>query len=189
MINFKSLSEAKLETKHFPFLSAQLIPQEVAVPLCGKFPQISKYGHSMPSERVVTPIEFDLLLSQLKGVWFRKAISDKFDEDLSECEIFLRWNSHSFEGKNRLHVDRQNRFITMLLYFNEPSWECCEKAPLRLHYKQGEGFPVFKEVKPTAGMLVAFRTTGDDWHSTPDFNGKRQVLLINYQKPGLPAKF
>lgn len=197
VIDYSAIAAASVCRQHFPYFVCKAIGRADAENIAAAFPQPSIPIRSAPTEELshISPI-CRLLADEIHGDKFRAAIADKFDENLDDKAVYLRWNSHHDFNKNRPHRDRPNRFITMLWYFNMPDWECCDQAPLWLHQRPVKPPPTydpalsaFRTIYPTAGTFVAFRTTGDDWHSVKPFEGKRQVLVANFQKSGEKAQF
>lgn len=140
------------------------------------FPTITR-GGSFNKEDLELSDNYQALHDALDSDGFRKALSEKFDVDVTSSPLMLTYRGFSRTKDGRVHTDSKTKLLTILIYFND-GWSA-ETGKLRILNSDNMN-DIAEEVNPTAGCMIAFKVTDNCWHGYPSFEGTRNAIQVNF---------
>ena len=186
LLRLDALQEAPLTRE--PFYSTvvrDFVSPDDAVAIRQDFPDIG-YAGLLPVEATRGGPRFAALIEALRGRDLARAMSEKFDIDVSDKSVMITVRGRCAERDGRIHTDSECKLVTALLYFNE-SWDA-QGGRLRLLRRPDDLNDMIAEVPPDSGTLVAFRRSDCSWHGHEPFVGVRRYVMINWMASSFAAK-
>jgi hypothetical protein len=177
LIDYEALRRAAVAVEPFTFTVApELIRPADAAAIRADFPLIADSG-LLPVEATNPGPKFRALIEELQGPEFARGLSEKFGVDLVGRAQMIK--------DGRIHTDSRAKFVTVLIYFNDP-WEA-KGGRLRLLRSATDLTDVIAEVPPEAGTLIAFRRADNSFHGHEPYEGVRRYVMINWMTSDLAA--
>ncbi|MBI1216271.1 MAG: 2OG-Fe(II) oxygenase [Alphaproteobacteria bacterium] len=177
MLDIAAFRHAPLKTKPYDYLVLPgFIRPEWQERMLACYPEV-KQGGSFPLSTVPHSDEFHSLIDALNGDEFRKAVEEKFSLDLSGRPTTFTVRGRCRKRDGKVHTDSVSKIITVLLYMN-PAWE---NGGGRLRVLNSENLEDYaEEIPPMVGSLLVFRRADNSFHGHHSFDGKRQVIQMNW---------
>ena len=179
MLNFKSISNAEINSYYFPFFTVKdaLLSKELHSSLITDFPSINK-GGSFSSDSVTLGESVRRLVEELESNKMRKILEQKFQVNLQDKPVVTTFRGYSRMKDGKIHSDSKTKIITVLIYLNDQWNE--KNGRLRLLKGKDNLNDYIEEIPATMGSLVAFKVTENCWHGFEPFEGKRCSIQLNY---------
>lgn len=179
MLNFKSISNAEINSYYFPFFTVKdaLLSKELHSNLITDFPSISK-GGSFSLDSVTLGESVRRLVEELESSKMRKILEQKFQVNLQDKPVVTTFRGYSRMKDGKIHSDSKTKIITVLIYLNDQWNE--KNGRLRLLKGKDNLNDYIEEIPATMGSLVAFKVTENCWHGFEPFEGKRCSIQLNY---------
>ena len=179
MLNFKSISNAEINSYYFPFFTVKdaLLSKELHLSLITDFPSINK-GGSFSSDSVTLGESVRRLVEELESNKMRKILEQKFQVNLQDKPVVTTFRGYSRMKDGKIHSDSKTKIITVLIYLNDQWNE--KNGRLRLLKGKDNLNDYIEEIPATMGSLVAFKVTENCWHGFEPFEGKRCSIQLNY---------
>jgi hypothetical protein len=155
---------------------SDFIREEWKDKLIEAYPQLKAAG-SFPLTSVKCDSQFMTLINELNSDAFRHAIESKFSLDLEGKPTMFTVRGKCRLKDGQVHTDSDSKIITVLLYMN-PSWE---NQGGRLRVLNSTKIDDIKtEISPNIGTLLVFKRSDHSYHGHLPFEGKRQVIQMNW---------
>lgn len=124
-------------------------------------------------------------LAQLVSIEYRHQLETELNLDLSHCDIELNLWKYKHGCYLAPHLDKDNKFLTQLFYFNE-SWDPSWGGALRL-LNSDKLDDVGVELFPDTTSSVVFQQSHLSWHAVTkqlsnDEHSRNIVQLIYWQR-------
>ena len=185
LIDYDALRRAPVTREPFAFTVApDLIRPADAAAIRADFPEIADSG-LWPVEATNGGRKFRALLDELNGPDFARGLSEKFGVELMGRSKMITVRGRCAAKDGRIHTDSRAKFVTVLVYFNDP-WEA-KGGRLRLLRSANDLDDMIAEVPPEAGTMVAFRRSDHSFHGHEPFEGVRRYVMINWMTSDLAA--
>jgi hypothetical protein len=177
-LNIDKLKAAKLESEPYLYtiVPGFLSPESVKR-INATYPKIEK-GGSFPIEMLEENMTIKEVIDELDGPEFEKAISDKFDVDLSGRPKMYSLRGYTRAKDGQIHTDSKDKIITVLLYLND-DWQQ-PGGRLRILNNGNDVDDYVAEVPPDNGTLLVFKRSDSSWHGHHPFEGPRRSLQMNW---------
>jgi SM-20-related protein len=166
----------------------EFVPPETLARVVADLPTLERRG-SFPIGSLRLGPAAALLMEELEGPEFRRAIADKFSLDLDDAPTMLTLRGASTERDGLIHRDSTAKRVTVLLYLNPATaaWARHEGCLRLLRSADNlEDFAV--EVPPADGTLLVFPNAAQAWHGHKTFIGRRYVVQLNYMTTDAAAR-
>ncbi len=184
-INLQALARAPLTREPFNFtVVPDLIAPSSAAAIRADFPAIADSG-LLPVEATRPGPKFREFLDEIEGPEFARALGDKFGVDLAHRARMITVRGRCAAKDGRIHTDSRAKFVTVLIYFNDP-WEA-QGGRLRLLRSATDLSDTIAEVPPEAGTMIAFRRADNSFHGHEPYEGVRRYVMINWMTSDLAA--
>jgi Rps23 Pro-64 3,4-dihydroxylase Tpa1-like proline 4-hydroxylase len=125
------------------------------------------------------------LVAELTGPGYRAAVAEATGTDLSATTLDIRLIRYLTDDWIEPHVDRPDKVVTQLTYFNQdwrPEWA----GALRI-LRSADMEDYAEQVFPSAGNSVLMVRTDNAWHGVPSVRrpapGGRCTLLVHFARP------
>ena len=177
ILNLEAFKDTPLQHDPYDYVIVPgFITPEFMPKLVSDFPEVKKAG-SFPIKELTYGDSFAALLSKLRDGELTKLVEEKFSVDLSGRPIMVtvRGNCRKTDGK--IHTDTDSKIISMLIYMNS-EWDSPGGRLRVLRSNNLEDMAA--EIPPVAGTMIMFRRSENSWHGHHSFEGKRQVIQINW---------
>jgi hypothetical protein len=185
-LDLNALARAPLTREPFVFTVApDLISPENAAKVRADFPAIADSG-LLPVEATRPRGAFRAFLDEIDGPDFARALGDKFGVDLMGRAKMITVRGRCAARDGRIHTDSRAKFVTVLIYFNDP-WEAAG-GRLRLLRSATDLNDMIAEVPPEAGTMIAFRRSDNSFHGHEPYEGVRRYVMINWMTSDLAAQ-
>jgi hypothetical protein len=185
LINLDALARAPLSREPFTFTVApDLVSPENAAAIRADFPVIADSG-LLPVEATRPGRRFRQFLDEVEGPDFARALGDKFGVDLTNRARMITVRGRCAAKDGRIHTDSRAKFVTVLIYFNDP-WEATG-GRLRLLRSATDLNDIIAEVPPEAGTMIAFRRSDNSFHGHEPYEGVRRYVMINWMTSDFAA--
>lgn len=184
-INLDALARAPLSREPFTFTVApDLISPQDAAAIRADFPAIADSG-LLPVEATHPGPKFRAFLDEVDGPDFARGLGAKFGVDLMSRSKMITVRGRCAAHDGRIHTDSKAKFVTVLIYFNDP-WEA-KGGRLRLLRSATDLNDMIAEVPPEAGTMIAFKRSDNSYHGHEPFEGVRRYVMINWMTSDLAA--
>ena len=166
----------------------EFVPPEALARVAADLPPLERRG-SFPIGSLRLGPAAALLMEELEGPEFRRAIAEKFSLDLDDAPTMLTLRGASTERDGLIHRDSTAKRVTVLLYLNPATaaWARHEGC-LRLLRSPDDLDDFAVEVPPADGALLAFPNAAEAWHGHKTFIGRRYVVQLNYMTTDAAAR-
>ncbi len=166
----------------------EFVPLEALARVVADLPPLERRG-SFPIGSLRLGPAAALLMEELEGPAFRRAIADKFSLDLDDAPTMLTLRGASTERDGLIHRDSTAKRVTVLLYLNPATaaWARHEGC-LRLLRSPDDLDDFAVEVPPADGALLVFPNAAEAWHGHKTFIGRRYVVQLNYMTTDAAAR-
>lgn len=181
MLAYDRLAATPVAIDPYPHVVVrEFLPPDVLDRVVGDLPALDRRG-SFPIGSLHFGPSANLLMQELEGPVFRRAITDKFSLDLDDAPTMLTLRGASTERDGLVHRDSAAKRVTVLLYLNPATaaWARHEGC-LRLLRRPDDLDDFAVEVPPADGTLLVFPNAANSWHGHKTFIGKRYVVQLNY---------
>ena len=178
-INLDALRAAQLQTDPFDFLVAPgFLSGEVLARVNADYPQIeTAANHAL--ENLSAGPAFSALMDELQGQDFAEVLGEKFDMDLASLPNTVTVRKFCERTDGNIHTDHKSKVITVLVYFNGPTWDDPD-GQLRMLRSKSDIEDYAAQVPPLGGTMLAFKRTDHSWHGHTQFVGERRMVQVNY---------
>ena len=166
----------------------EFVPPETLARVVADLPPLERRG-SFPIGSLRLGPAAALLMEELEGPAFRRAIAEKFSLDLDDAPTMLTLRGASTERDGLIHRDSIAKRVTVLLYLNPATaaWARHEGC-LRLLRSPDDLDDFAVEVPPADGALLVFPNAAQAWHGHKTFIGRRYVVQLNYMTTDAAAR-
>jgi hypothetical protein len=166
----------------------EFVPPETLARVVADLPPLERRG-SFPIGSLRLGPAAALLMEELEGPEFRRAIAEKFSLDLDDAPTMLTLRGASTERDGLIHRDSTAKRVTVLLYLNPATaaWARHEGC-LRLLRSPDDLDDFAVEVPPADGALLVFPNAAEAWHGHKTFIGRRYVVQLNYMTTDAAAR-
>lgn len=193
VLDLDQLQRAQVYREPFPYgvISRPVQPQFrdrllAEFPTCG-FEKVEKSSqgkkYRMYHRTFIDKRDGSAKLDGLASIWgelyrdltsplYRSVVAELTGTNLENCSIgasFWRYEHQCFLST---HTDKPEKVVTQLIYL-EDEWDESWGGCLHLH-REGEGYPIFRTIKPMIDQSVLLVRTDNSWHSvSPVVKGER----------------
>lgn len=178
MLDFDVIAHAPVTNTPFKFFMAPgvLSPVDLAA-VRADFPKITKPG-LFPLSELQYGATFSKLIEEIRSPLFETTIERKYDVELSGKPLMIMVRGQSQKKDGRIHVDKQSKFLTCLLYLND-IWDE-SGGRLRMLRSQHDIDDCLAEFPPDGGTLVSFLRSDVSWHGHQSFVGQRRYVMATW---------
>ena len=148
------------------------------------YPQIPSAGNK-DYETYERGPAFDAFIAELTGPEMRKALSEKFDVDLTDSTTTVTVRTFSELSDGNIHTDHWSKIVTVLVYFND-GWEG-DGGQLRILRSKDDIEEYAAQIPPMAGSLMAFRRCDHSFHGYVRYKGPRRMVQMSWNRPSRMA--
>ncbi|HQT63993.1 MAG: hypothetical protein B7Z75_12410 [Acidocella sp. 20-57-95] len=179
LLNLQALREAEAFMQPFPYLTATGLVRPPALQLItNDFPLIRQPGvFALPGLRYGKI--FEQLILEIRGRALEALLEEKFSVTLADKPLMVTVRGQAQHKDGRIHADSKDKFLTCLLYLNDPHWQATG-GRLRLLRRPDDLTDVIAEVPPDGGTFIAFKRTDHSWHGHEPFEGPRRIVMFNW---------
>ena len=124
---------------------------------------------------------FDAFISELTGPAMCKALSEKFEVDLSGSTTTVTVRTFSELSDGNIHTDHWSKIVTVLVYFND-DWKS-DGGQLRILRSKDDIEDYAAQIPPMAGSLTAFRRCDHSYHGYLRYQGPRRMVQMSWNRP------
>ena len=142
------------------------------------FPRVPGPGSHPPAQLQIKG-QFKVLMDELLGPEFKRAVEEKFSIDLTGRPTMYTVRGFTRARDGKIHPDSETKLITVLLYLNDDSW-ANEGGRLRLLRSATDLDDFVDEVEPAGGTLLVFKREDHSWHGHHSFEGPRRAIQLNW---------
>ena len=178
MLNFDAISAAELVEGPFKhFATTGVLSAHDLAKARRDFPDINNPG-IFPLSELNCCGQFSDLINDIRSSELEKVMEEKYGVDLSDKPLMITVRGQAQKKDGRIHTDAKTKFLTCLLYLNEP-WDE-GGGRLRLLRSGGDISDYFTEIPPNGGTLVSFLRSENSWHGHEPFEGERRYIMFNW---------
>jgi SM-20-related protein len=178
IIDLDKVYEAMLKKSPYEhIIVTDFIREEWKEKLLQSYPKIKAPG-SFPLSTVSCSSEFMKLIDEMNSAAFRHAVEEKFFLDLDGKPTMFTVRGKCRLKDGQVHTDSESKIITVLLYMN-PSWGDQDGGRLRVLNSLDINDSA-AEISPRIGELFIFKRCDHSYHGHLPFEGKRQVIQMNW---------
>ncbi len=178
MLNFDAISATEVVDEPFKhFAITEVLSERDLAQARSDFPEINNPG-IFPLSELDCKGHFRDLIRDIHSPELEKIMEEKYDVDLSDKPLMITVRGQAQKKDGRAHTDAKTKFVTCLLYLNEP-WDE-GGGRLRLLRSGGDIADYFSEIPPNGGTLVSFLRSDNSWHGHEPFEGERRYIMFNW---------
>ncbi len=185
MLNVDKLAATPLNRDPYDYLVVPGFLDRVVVDAVNAdYPQIPSAGNK-DYETYERGPAFDAFIAELTGPEMRKALSEKFDVDLTDSTTTVTVRTFSELSDGNIHTDHWSKIVTVLVYFND-GWEG-DGGQLRILRSKDDIEDYAAQIPPMAGSLMAFRRCDHSFHGYVRYKGPRRMVQMSWNRPSRMA--
>ncbi len=178
MLNFDEISKTEMVNTPFQhFAATGVLNSSDLQKARSDFPKIKNPG-IFPLSELDCRGQFRELIDDIRSSELQKIMEEKYGVDLSDKPLMITVRGRAQKKDGRIHTDSKTKFLTCLLYLNEPWDESTGR--LRLLRSGGDITDYFTEVPPNGGTLVSFLRSDNSWHGHEPYEGERRYIMFNW---------
>ena len=185
MLNVDKLAATPLNRDPYDYLVVPGFLDRVVVDAVNAdYPQIPSAGNK-DYETYERGPAFDAFIAELTGPEMRKALSEKFDVDMTDSTTTVTVRTFSELSDGNIHTDHWSKIVTVLVYFND-GWEG-DGGQLRILRSKDDIEDYAAQIPPMAGSLMAFRRCDHSFHGYVRYKGPRRMVQMSWNRPSRMA--
>ena len=178
-ININAVRDAHLNTDPFEFMVVpDFLNEDVLASARADYPAIDTAANHTLETLSYGP-GFARVMDALQGEEFAAVIGERFDMDLVGLPTTVTVRKFCERTDGNIHTDHKSKIITVLVYFNEGSWDSGD-GQLRMLRSNSDIEDYAAGGTPLGGTLLAFKRTDHSWHGHTQFVGERRMVQLNY---------
>ncbi|MHA1600199.1 MAG: 2OG-Fe(II) oxygenase [Alphaproteobacteria bacterium] len=178
MIDFDAIAGTEATRDPFQFFATPgVLNTEDLAAIRADFPDIRKPGIFPLSELTYGPA-FARLIEDIRSQELEDILAEKYGVDLSGKPLMITVRGHAQKKDGRIHTDTKTKFVTCLLYLNDP-WDA-GGGRLRMLRTPDDIGDFIAEIPPNGGTLASFVRSDNSWHGHEPYTGERRYVMFNW---------
>ncbi len=178
MLDFDTISQATFVEEPFKhFAVTDTLSPAALADVRKDFPDINNPG-IFPLSTLDCRGRFLDLVNDIRSPALQAIMEEKYGVDLSDKPLMITVRGQAQKKDGRIHTDSTTKFVTCLLYLNEP-WDE-GGGRLRLLRRGDDISDYFAEIPPHGGTLVSFLRSDNSWQGHEPYQGQRRYIMFNW---------
>ena len=178
MIDFDVIARAEVTRRPFQFFAAPgVLSGADLARVVADFPAVRKPGIVPLSELSYGPA-FGRLIADIRSPRLADILAEKYGVDLTDKPLMITVRGKAQRKDGRIHTDMRTKFLTCLLYLNNP-WGA-RGGRLRMLRGAHDLNDFAAEIPPDGGTLASFLRAENSWHGHEPYVGRRRTVMFNW---------